>query len=43
MESQPTYTCTVEGNGVEVIPPGAEFWEDAITKLEAHLLTLPRE
>lgn len=43
MESQPSYTCTVDGNGVEVIPPGAEFWENAIAKLEAHLLTLPRE
>jgi hypothetical protein len=42
-EVDPSYMCKVNGNGVEVMPPGAQFWEDAIEKLERHACTLPHE
>lgn len=44
METDPSYSSQVDENGLEIIiPPGAEFWEKAISKLEAHASTLPRE
>lgn len=42
-EVDPSYTCNVNGDGVEEMPPGCLFWEHAIKKLEAHACTLPRE
>eukprot|EP00966_Prymnesium_polylepis_P336941 7391819-Prymnesium_polylepis.2 len=42
-EVDPSYMCKLDGNGVEVMPPGCEFWDRAIKKLEAHAGTLLRE
>ena len=43
MEVDPSYMCKLDGDGLEVIPPGCEFWDNAIKKLEAHACTLPKE